>query len=248
MERRLSAVAADRVGKRQSDLNMRIYKIILDELKRDKKRIAFLDNNLKLCTFNEGAWLEFAELVVGNEIPAEFRYVVTGHMETMLKSFAKYPDFTWKVAPDLIAMYKDKLSRNQAYTRLATLYETADRPDLACEARLKWSEFLEEDKQFSQAATGLRTTILKFPNEGRYVPKLMKQMVEVCGRYPEGKANLTRTYIDLVKQIKPTRGTDPSKYALQMYEDAIAFLEKDKKNDKMVQEIKALLGTLKAKN
>lgn len=248
MERRLSALGNDRAGKRMSDLNMRIYPIILEELTASKKRLAFLDANLKLCPFNEGAWLEFAELVKQNDIPPEYKQVVTRHMNEMLRGFAKYPDFTWKVAPDLIAIHgKDKQARNLAYTRLAALYETSNRPDLACEARLKWSELLEEDKQFSTAATGLRQTILKFSNEGRYVPKLTKQLSEVCSRYPEGKAYLTRTYIDLTKQIKPTRGDDPSKYAVKMYEEALAFLEQDKKNDRVVQQLKGILAQLQSK-
>ncbi|QVL31463.1 hypothetical protein KIH39_21840 [Telmatocola sphagniphila] len=247
MERRLSAVAQDRVGKRLSDLNMRIYQVLLDELKAQKKRIAFLDANLKLCHYNEGAWLEFAEMVKSGDLSnsSDLKSAVLSHWNSMLVNFAKYPDFTWKVSPDLALINKEtKPERNSMYKRLIDLYEKGNRPDLACDARLKLAEFQQEDKQYSQAAVGLNQTIQKFPNEGRYIPKLMKALNEACGKYPEGKAYLTKAYINLVTNIKPKRGAEPTKYALAMYKEAVEFLEKDKKNDQIVKQIRNQMNQL----
>ena len=55
----------------------------------------------------------------------------------MFNTFAAFPDFTWKVFDDLISFQPDAKQRINLYERLVQLYEQAERPDLACEARLR---------------------------------------------------------------------------------------------------------------
>src|SRR5262249_52446738 len=115
--------------------------------------------------------------------------------------------------------------------------EVGGRPDLACDARLRLADVQCEQKRFKSAATGLAFTIEKFPTEGRYVPKLMDKLQEVCKRFPEGTKLLMDFYLRVLPKIPPTRAGEVSKYCVEMHEQAIAFLKenrdsipKDKKN------------------
>jgi hypothetical protein len=247
MERRLSAVSQNRIGKRQAELIMEHYDTIVKERELDqKKKILFLDRILSLSPFNEKAWLEMARQVKDGEIDAEAKLVVLNHIESMLKTFAKYPDFTWKVAPDLMLIQNGKLARSQFYERLVTLYEKAERPDLACEARMKWSDFLHEDGKYTLSAKGLAVTIQKFPAEGRYIPKLVDKLKEACDGYKGGNDFMGTQYQELLKKIPTRRGNEVNKYCVQMHEQAINFF-KDTKKDKIAKDLEAQLVKIRGK-
>src|SRR5262249_17298224 len=184
MERRLSAAATDRIGKRQADLAMEFFADVAATNEFDaKKKIQYLRDVLRLSAFNEPAWLELARMARDGEATGDNKTAILEQADRLLTVFAQYPDFSWKVGGDLISGQKDTLNRNRFYERLAVLYETAKRPDLACEARLKWADFLAEEKKHTIAATGLAQTIKKFPDEGRYVPKMMDKLKEHCGQF-----------------------------------------------------------------
>lgn len=246
MERRLSAVAHDRLGKRQAELGMKYYGEICQARDLDqKKKVLFLDRCLSLSPFNETAWLELARQVKQGELEADLKQIVLGHLESMLKTFAKYPDFTWKVANDLILIQPNKPQRNAFFERLVILYETAGRPDLACEARLKWAAFQTDDEKWAVASKGLAQTIQKFPSEGRYIPKLVDRLKEVSAKYKGGVEYMSMQYQELLRKIPPKRGADPNKFFIQMHEQAIAFF-KDNKKDKIVKELETRLVAVKS--
>jgi hypothetical protein len=230
MERRLSAAATDRTGKRQADLVMQFYSDVATASELDpKKKVQYLLNSLKLSVFNEAAWIELARMCAAGEIPAESKSFVLEQTEWLLRAFAQYPDFTWKVAGDLLTLQKDKLIRNRFYERLAILYETANRPDLTCEARLKWAELLGEEKSWTTAATGLSYTIKKFPDEGRYVPRMLTKLKETCDQFTSGKEYLGKTYLELLRKVNPKRGTEVTKYFASTSAEALAFFQTEKK-------------------
>ena len=230
MERRLSAAATDRIGKRQSDLAMEYYKDVATKMELDaKKKVQYLLNALKLSVYNEAAWLELARMAKNDEVGADMKSFVLEQTERLLTAFAQYPDFSWKVAGDLLTLQKDKLIRNRFYERLAILYETANRPDLTCEARLKWSDFLGEEKKWTLSATGLSQTIKKFPDEGRYVPKMLDKLKEDCDQFNGGKEYLSKTYLELLRKMNPKRGTEVTKYFVKTSGDALAFFQAEKK-------------------
>jgi hypothetical protein len=246
MERRLGAVALDRTGKRQADLAMRAYPALREKLGfTAKQRMAYLNRILQVSHYNEGVWLEMMEQVKAGELTTEDRQAVLTSLEGLLKSYAKYPDFTWRVAPALAAAHQSASARNEVYQRLVHAYEAAGRPDLACQARLKWADYHFEQKQWLTAAKGLRQTIDKFPAEGRYVPKMMTKLQEACAQLKTGNDFLAKFYLDVLARIPPTRGDEPSKYCISMYEQAIAFF-KDQKKDKTVAELEAQLCVVKA--
>jgi hypothetical protein len=178
------------------------------------------------------------------ETTTENKKAILDQANRLVTVFAKYPDFSWKVAPDLLAVQPDKLSRNRFYEQLVVLYERAERPDLASQARLKWAEFLGEEKKWVLAAQGLTQTIKKFPNEGRYVPKMVNELKKVCGEFNGGKHHLAKTYVDLIRLMTPNRGDEITQYFDKMSHEALSFLreEKKKKEADEVEKIMRAVG------
>jgi hypothetical protein len=245
MERRLNAVAVNRIGKRQAELGMKYYAEICEARELDKKKkVLFLDRCLALSPFNEAAWLELARQVKDGELDAEVKPTVLSHVETMLVKFAKYPDFTWKVGGDLLLIQPNKTAQGQFFERLVNLYEKEGRPDLACEARLKWAAFPIDEEKWSAAARGLAVTIQKFPADGRYIPRLVEKLQEVSGKFKGGPDYMTLQYTELLKKIPPKRGNDVNKFFVQMHEQAIAYLKENKK-DKVAKDLEARLAAVK---
>jgi hypothetical protein len=247
MERRLGAVALDRAGKRQADLAMRAYPTLRDRLGfTAKQRMTYLNRVLSVSHYNERVWLELMEQVKAGELTAEDRQAVLTSLDGLLRSYAKYPDFTWRVAPALATAYTTPAGGNELIQRLVHAYEVAGRPDLACQARLKWSEYPFDQKQWLTAAKGLTQTINKFPAEGRYIPKLMTKLREACGEFKAGNDFLSKFYLEVLARIPPTRGDEPSKYCISMYGQAIEFF-KEQKRDRTVAELEGQLRAIKAR-
>jgi hypothetical protein len=245
MERRLSVAATDRIGKRQAELAMEYYPDVAEANQFDaKKKIHYLRDVLKTSAFNEAAWLEMARMARDGEATGETKTAILEQAGRLVTVFAQYPDFSWKVAGDLASVQTSKQLRNEFYQRLIVVYETAKRPDLASEARLKWAESVGEEHKYAIAATGLAYTIKKFPDEGRYVPKMMDKLKECCGQFPGGKEYLGKTYLELLKTMNPKRGTEVTKYFLKMSSDALAFFKEEKRTKEAaeVERIRSAAG------
>ena len=225
---------------------MRAYPLLKEEFKFDaKKQIAFLDRCLKVSPYNEAAWLELARLAKSGELPASLQKDVLAHVDSTLQTFSKYPDFTWKVVPDLIEVQPDREKRNKVFERLVGLYEGANRPDLAFEARLKWTEYLCEKEKWKTAAMGLSQSIYKFPKEGRYVPRMMDRLKQICASYKGGTADLGQFYLKVLQMIPPKRGSEPSHYCISMFQQAIAFF-RENNNAKVATQLENQLQLLRA--
>lgn len=238
MERRLSAAAADRVGKRQGDLAMTFYEDLAEKLD-PRARVKYMLNVLRLSMVNEPAWIELTRIAGDPDLPQDAKTLVLDQAPLLLRAFKDYPDFSWKVGGDLIAPQKDHAIRNRFHGQLCDLYEAAGRPDLACEARLKWADLLAEDKHWIPAAVGLMQTIKKFPDEGRYVPSMLKKLTDVCGEFSSGKEHLGKTYLELMRKVDPKRGNEVTKYFTQVSGDALAFFQAEKKK-KEADEVEAI--------
>ena len=245
MERRLSAAAQDRTGKRQADLVMGFYPEVAKAAELDAKRkVQYLLGVLKLSIYNEPAWLEMARMCRDGEVTADAKPLVLEQTQLLLSAFAKYPDFSWKVAGDLVSLQKDAAVRNRFIGNLATVYENARRPDLSCEARLKWADLMGANKQWSAAATGLGNTIKKFPNEGRYVPRMLDKLKAVCKEYPGGREYLGKAYLELIKSVDPKRGNEVTEYFARLSGEALAHFQAEKKTKEAaeVERIRTVVG------
>jgi hypothetical protein len=227
MRLRLSSAGFERTAKRHADLVMRAYPLIRDKEDFDPKaKRDYFDKCITVCPHNEAAWLGLAKMSKDGELRKE---TATSHATRLLDTFKNFPDFTWKVLEDLLTVQQSKSDRTTLFEKLVDTYEKANRPDLACEARIMLAGYQADAKEYKKAANGVAGTIRKFPNEGRYVPKMMTKLQEICAQYKEGTKLLGDFYEELLPVIPVVRGSSTSDYAKNMYDQAIEFFKKNNK-------------------
>src|SRR5262249_28760216 len=175
LERRLTAVGNAPHSSRQADLLMRAYPIVRDKLSLStKQQLAYLNKVLTLYPMCDAAWLELAALHKDGKLTDAGE--ATRLVDKALTTFAKFPDFSWRLVDDLLTPQKDKVYRTRTFEKMVTAYENLGRPDLGCEARMKLVDYQAEAKDFKKAFDGLAFTVRKFPEEGRYVPRMVTRM------------------------------------------------------------------------
>src|SRR5262245_12821402 len=85
MERRLSAAAKDRNGKRQADLAMEYFAAVAEANSFDtKKKIQYLRDVLRVSGFNEPAWLELARMARDGEATGEHKTAILEQADRLL--------------------------------------------------------------------------------------------------------------------------------------------------------------------
>ncbi len=228
MELRLASVGAAPQNGRQAALLMRFFPTIRDRKDLNAKAQAnYLGKVLELFPYSDQAWRELAALSKDKKQtePTEALKFANKAFTT----FMNYPDMSWEVFDDLLTPVKEKSTRAEQFNKLVLRYEAVGRPDLACEARIKLSEYQVEAKDFKKAADGLAQTIRKFPAEGRYVPKMMEKLQEVCASYKGGTDLLAKFYAQILPQIPARRGDEVSEYCVKMYQQAVDFFKKNGK-------------------
>ena len=224
LELRLHTVGSGPVAKRQAALVMRSYPMLREKLSLDvETQLAFLNQVITLCPGNEEAWRHAARLSKEGQI-TDSRQIkqIMQLIDRLFITFAAIPDFTWELFDDLVAFQKNRKQFLSYYERLVMLYQQAARPDLACQARLKYTDYLLEDGKQREAIEGLAYTIKKFPDEGRYVPRLLDRLEAICREFKGAEEHLVRLYQELLPLIPPERNGRPSKYFMSMLERAAA--------------------------
>jgi hypothetical protein len=120
---------------------------------------------------------------------------------TPCATFANFPDFTWRVFDNLVQYQKNDKQRNKYYERLVQAYEAGGRPDLACEARLLLCDYLLEEGRSKDVIAELAYTNKKFPEEGRYVPRLLDKLETVCEGIKGADQQLLQFYQEFIPMI-----------------------------------------------
>ena len=246
MELRLQTVGADTIAKRHMDLVMRAFPMLKEDASLDAAgQLNLLGQVIGYCPGNEDAWLAAARLAresAGDKsLSKQFGQV----LDKLFVTFARVPDFTWKVFDDLAAFPDDAKQRRALYERLIALYETAKRPDLAAEARLKLTDYLVEENKKADAIDGLALAIRKFPAEGQIVPKLLDRLEKLAADVPDADAKLVQFYTAFLPQIPQKRGNRPSDYCIEMYQRAIALFQRAGQ-PQLAQALEAELVKIKA--
>jgi len=248
LELRLQAVGLSPTAYHHAKLVMQAYPQLRDKLAlKPSQEIVFLNNVIDLCPGNEAAWRYVAQLARDGKIGTDSYKLMNGMLDKLFHTFEHFPDFTWIVFDDLVQYQKNAKQRNQLYERLVVMYESADRPDLSCEARLKLSDYLLKEGRSKEVIEGLAFTIKKFPDEGRYVPRLLDKLEKICEGIKGADQVLLQFYLEFIPQIPPTRGNDPSPYCMRMLERAIAKFKSAGELDQ-AQTFAAQLAKLKALN
>jgi hypothetical protein len=225
MERRLWLAGTDRVGKRLSNLIMRIYPALaLAGAFDTREKVAYLDRCLKVSKYNESAWLEIARLAKAGDLADDNKKIAVGHLASLSQTFAAYPDFIWRIFDDL-AEVATPAERIKQYESVQTQFEKAKRPDLACDARLKLTDLLIADSKQATALAALTTLVKKYPNEGRYVPKMLRQMETVAPSVKDGPTKVASLYTEMIPAMIVYYGSDTISYSAKTIEQARAFMQ-----------------------
>ncbi|MEK6259673.1 MAG: putative Ig domain-containing protein [Planctomycetota bacterium] len=222
LELRLQAVGLNPLSFRHAKLLMQVYPQLRDKLGwKPMQEIVFLNEIIEMCPGNEAAWQQVAKLARDGRVTTESYRLVTAMFDKLFRTFANFPDFTWQVFDDLVQYQKNDKQRNKFYERLVQMYEAGGRPDLACEARLRLSDYLLEEGRSKDVIAGLAFTIKKFPEEGRYVPKLLDKLERVCEGIKGADQQVLQFYQEFIPLIPPKRGNEPSEYCMKMLDRAV---------------------------
>jgi hypothetical protein len=226
LELRLHTVGIDPIAKRHADLVMAAYPALKErEDLATGDRFAYLRQTINLCPGHEPAWTALAAMAATEEVRQKHRRQMTGILNQLFTTFANFPDFTWTIFDDLV-QYEDRLKeRIKLYERLTLHYQSVQRPDLACEARLRLTDLLVEDGQELAAVEGLAATIYAFVDEGRYVPRMLDRLEQICQNMEGATPHLLRFYHTFLPRIPQMRGDRPSPYCMQMFERGIALFK-----------------------
>lgn len=226
MELRLATVVLAPKDSRQADLLMRAFPLVRDLKKLDpRQQLDYVRKVIDLFPYSDRAWSERASLIKSGASQADPQSALNV-CDTNFRIFHNYPDFSWKYADDILTPVKSKQSRASQFEKLATRYEQLNRPDLACQARLKLVEYQTEAKDFQKAAEGLTKTIAKFSVEGRYVPRMLDQLQVVALQYKGGAEKLVTFYLQFLPTVPATRGNEVSEYCIKVHEQALVFVQK----------------------
>ena len=224
LERRLTAVGTAPWSARHADLLMRAYPLVCEAKEfTTKQRLSYLGKVISLYPMCDAAWLEVAALYKDGKLTDASE--ATRLVDRALNTFAKFPDFSWKLVDDLLTPQKDRQYRTRTFERMVASYEQLGRPDLGCEARMKLVEYQTDAKDYTKAFNGLAFTVRKFPEEGRYVPKMVAKMQEVAENIKGGDAMMAKFYLEILPRVPARRGELVSTYCVKLHEQAAAYLK-----------------------
>jgi hypothetical protein len=224
---------------------MRAYPVVREKQSLStKQQLGYLNRVLTLYPMCDAAWLELAALHKDGKLTDAAE--ATRLVDKALVTFARFPDFSWKLVDDLLTPQKDKVYRTRTFEKMVTSYETLGRPDLGCEARMKLVEYQAEAKDFKRAFDGLAFTVRKFPEEGRYVPKMVTRMQEVARDIKGGPDLMAKFYLEILPRVPPRRGDEVSTYCVKLHEQAAAYLKEHNK-PKETAAVEQMLARVKGK-
>lgn len=228
LERKLTAVGLAPMSSRHADLLMRIYPIAREAKEyTTRQQLSYLNKVLSVYPMCGEAWVELAALHRDGKLTDSVE--ATRLVDRATTVFAKFPDFSWKVVPDLLTAQKDKQYRTQTFNKMATAYENLGRPDLACEARMKLVEYQVDAKEHKKAFDGLAFTVRKFPDEGRYIPRMITQMQDVAKDIKGGDAMMARFWMEILPRVPARRGDEVSEYCVKLHQQAVTYLKDNNK-------------------
>jgi hypothetical protein len=231
LELRLHTVGLDPLAKRQAGFIMSAYPQLRERLKFSlDEQVDFLEQVIKLSPGNEAAWLTLAEIAGSGNLAKNHQRQMKRVLDGLFATFANFPDFTWKVFDDLIQYEEGNLNEQiKLYTQLLNLYVAAGRPDLACEARLMLTGYQVDANKPRDAVEGLAATIMAFPDDARYVPRMLDRLELLVAMNVSFQPHLIKFYKAFLPKVPTTRAGKPTPFAIAMYERGITRF--DEAND-----------------
>jgi hypothetical protein len=236
LERRLWLTGSDRVGKRMTALLARAYPLVLAQ--RDltiQGKVTYLDKMLKVNKYDDFAWQSLSEMASKGELKADQKKLVLGYVQSMNETFAKSPDFIARIFEPMLEVIPGTPEKIKLFEQAVNQYEKAQRPDLACDARLKMTERLVADKKMEAAGKGVVSTIRKFPTEGRFVPKLAAKLEDLAPQYKGGVQQTGELYLELLPAMILHYRNPNDEYYRNLEKQAKAFLTRNNQKQILAQ-------------
>lgn len=226
LELELQSVGLSPTMKRHADRLVALMPFIEETRELNASdQIDYLDRTLKLCPVSRSAWLQVSQLSGEEEVQQEQARKMASITNHSFNSLGYFPDFTWELFGDLTRYETSEKARIALYNRLVLHYIKVGRPDLGCEALLELTDMLTKEDRQREAIDALANMIKAFPNEGRYVPRMLDRLESICQVDASSTPHLLAFYDQFLPLIKQMRGTAPSKYCMQMFERGIALFK-----------------------
>src|SRR5205823_2204089 len=108
---------------------------------------------------------------------------------------------------------KDRALRKQTFASQPLTRTGAVGPGVRG-ARLKLMEYQAEAGDHKRAFDGLAVTVKKFPDEGRYLPKMVTKMQEVAKDVKGSDALMARFWLEILPRVPARRGGAVSEYCV----------------------------------
>lgn len=247
LELRLHTVGRSPLAKRQAELIMRTYPYFLEAKSLSvSDRFSFLGKTVQLCPGNETAWKAIAKMASNETVRAKHKKQMLQYVNQLFTNFANFPDFTWVVFDDLSEFEENPKRKIALYNRLVGMYIAAKRPDLAIQARMRLTDLLVAEGAQTAAINGLGLTIYAFADDGRYVPKMLDRLEELCGEVEGSTPALLAFYNTFLPKIPQTRGSRASDHCIKMFERGVRIF-KEHNQPQLAAPYEATLVMLKTK-
>jgi hypothetical protein len=225
LERRLWIAGGDRVGHRLNTLLARAFPLVVEKRGLDANaKLAYIDKMMKINKYDEFAWRSLADMVAAGELAADQKKLVLARLQSLSLLFVNYPDFVNRLFPPMLEV-ATPAEKTKIYEQAMALFEVTNRPDLSCDARLRFTELLLAENKTEAAAKGLLATIRKFPTEGRYIPKLAAKLEELAPKFKGGVQQTAQLYLELLPAMILHYRTADERFCKEIESQAKAFLQ-----------------------
>ena len=232
LELQLQVVGSGPQEKRQADLLLQALPIIEKWKKLSPlEKVQYLQKVISLSPGHQQAWREIALLSNSADPSSSHHRLYLGLLNKFFSTFAAFPDFTAEIFEQLIQFEDKTRVKTKYYERLIGMYASAQRPDLASDARMKQIDYLLKDIRKKEAINGLAGTILAFAAEGRFVVKMLDRLESLASELPGSEQDLITFYTQFLPKIPRKRGSRSSDYCIKMYERGIDRFQKLGRND-----------------
>jgi hypothetical protein len=235
------------VAKRQTNLAIRVFNWLVKEAELDgAQQIELMEAITDAEPLNRTSWFYLAKVVNRFRGQLEYSERVKAIMPRLTRTFKKYPDVTWRVGTSLIAHFEDIESQREMYEQLAKTFERAKRRDLVCESRLICAQFLVDEKRPIDAIETLADCVSRYPDEGRYIPKLLDKIEAISSATPDSAPRLVEIYKSFLPSYFKAPGVKPAHYSRKVFQRAVKVFS-DHGETELVEEATAGFDTYKNK-
>lgn len=217
LELRLQGVGWNPLAYRQATLILQVWPELKAHLQlTPDEELDLLEKVTLLSPGHQGGWQALAQLARSSRLSESHRPRLDRLRDRCIKTFTNSPDFVCQIIDDLLAYDPDFTKRLPTYERLLQLWASTGRPDLTCRLRLQLTDHLVAQQQYQAALGGLAQTIKRFPDEGRFIPRLVDKYETVARYVDDGQAKVLKLYHELLPLIPRRRQSQSSPYYLEM--------------------------------